>query len=95
MTYILWTSDFALYPWVYLKDKHNTFGYLLSFKLRVTSYFCRSLCPIHVFHGPVILPFICDRIKYEGIILWILVQSDSVNDVILFAGHCDLFFMVQ
>ena len=35
--------------------------------------------------------FICDRIKYECIIFWIFVQSESVNDVILFAGHCDLF----
>ena len=26
--------------------------------------------------------------------LWILVQSDIVNDLILFVGHCDLYFMV-
>ena len=31
----------------------------------------------------------------EGIILWILVQSDTVTDLILFAGHCDLYFMGQ
>ena len=35
-------------------------------------------------------------IDKEGIILWILVQSDiPVNDLILFVGHCDLHFMVQ
>ena len=45
--------------------------------------------------GQVLLPCISDSIKYEDIILWILVQSDSVNDLILFGGHCDLYFMVQ
>ena len=25
---------------------------------------------------------------------WILVQSDIINDLILFVGHCDLYFMV-
>ena len=48
-----------------------------------------------IFHGPVILPCISGSIKYEGIILWILVQSDTVNDLILFGGHYDLYFMVQ
>ena len=35
--------------------------------------------------------------KKEGIILWTLVQSDAVNDLILhvYVGHCDLYFMVQ
>ena len=61
------------------------FGYLFSFTVRVTSYFYRSLWPI--FHGPVILPCISNSINYEGIILWILVQSDTVSDLILFGGH--------
>ena len=34
-------------------------------------------------------------IKQECITLWILVQSDTVNDFILFVGQCDLYFMVQ
>ena len=46
-------------------------------------------------HGPVILPCISDSIKYKGIILQTLVQSDSVNDIIQFAGYCGLYFMVQ
>ena len=30
-------------------------------------------------------------IRYKGTILWILVvQSDTVNDLVLFADHCDL-----
>ena len=28
-------------------------------------------------------------------LIWILVQSDTVNDLILFGGHCDLYIMVQ
>ena len=31
----------------------------------------------------------------ECITLWILVQFDTVNDLILFVGQCDLYFMVQ
>ena len=56
-------------------------------------YFCRSLWLI--FLGPVILPCISDCFKLEDIILWIVVQSDTVNDFILYVGHCDLYFMVQ
>ena len=26
LTYITWPSDFALYIWLYLIDKHHTFG---------------------------------------------------------------------
>ena len=48
-----------------------------------------------IFHGPVILPYISVIIKYEGIILWILVQCGTVNDIILYIDHCDLYFMVQ
>ena len=45
--------------------------------------------------GPVILPCISDSIIYNGIILCTLVQSGTVNGIVLFAGHCDLYFMVQ
>ena len=27
--------------------------------------------------------------------LWILLQSDTVNDLIFFVDHCDLYFTVQ
>ena len=50
MTYISWSSDFALFS---------------------------------------------DSIIYNGIILCTLVQSGTVNGIVLFAGHCDLYFMVQ
>ena len=36
-----------------------------------------------------------DRIKLEGIIIWILVQSDTVMELILPVGPCDLYFIVQ
>ena len=39
----------------------------------------------------MILPCISYHIKKEGTILWILVQSDTVNDLILFIGDCDIF----
>ena len=29
------------------------------------------------------------------LIFWILVQFDTVSDLILFGFHCDLYFMVQ
>ena len=36
-------------------------------------------------------------VKLEVIMLWIrvLVQSDTVSNLILFVGHCDLYSMVQ
>ena len=42
---------------------------------------------------PVILHCILYPIKQECITLWILVQSDTVNDLTLFVGQCDLYFM--
>ena len=36
-----------------------------------------------------------EKIIHLRIILWILVQSDTVNDLILLGGHCDLYIMVQ
>ena len=35
------------------------------------------------------------KIVHLCIILWILVQSYTVNYLILFGGHCDLYIMVQ
>ena len=48
----------------------------------------------HIFHVPVILHCISHPIKQDCITLWILVQSDTVNDLKLFVGQCDLYFMV-
>ena len=84
MTYISWSSDFASYLWLYLIDKHQILGTCSVSHL----IFCRSLCSI--FHGPVILP--CNS---DYILIWILVLSDTVNEPILFVGHCDLYFMIQ
>ena len=38
-----------------------------------------------------IMPCISDHIKKEGILLWILVRSDSVSDLVVFVGYCDLY----
>ena len=71
VTYISWSSDFALYFWLYLIDKHHTLGTCSVPYCEWLHIFCRSLWLI--FHGPVILPCISDPIKWEGIIFWILV----------------------
>ena len=47
--------------------------------------------PLTFSHGPVILPYYL----IINIIPGIDDQSDTVNDLILFIGHCDLHFMVH
>ena len=46
-------------------------------------------------HGSVILPYISNTVSWINILPGIVDQSDTVNDLILFIGHCDLQFMVQ
>ena len=43
----------------------------------------------------MIFSYVSDPIKWEGMIFWILVQSDTVDNLILFVGHRDLYFMGQ
>ena len=45
-------------------------------------------------HGPVtaVFPILFNVFKF---IPGIVEQSDTVNDLILFIGHCDLHFLVQ
>ena len=50
---------------------------------------CRSLW--HIFHGPVILPYILKTIWCMNILIW---DFESVWPEIN-VGHCDLYFMVQ
>ena len=75
----------------YLIDKHHTLTTCSVSHCESPQIYLRSLW--HIFHGWVILPFISDCIKLICTILWILVQSDTVNDPILFVGDCDLYFM--
>ena len=56
MTYILWSSDFALYLGNYSVAEHHTLGLCVSMTGCLTSKYLKSLCPIC--HGPVILPYI-------------------------------------
>ena len=92
VTYISWSSDFALYFLLYLIDKHHTLG---TCSVPYCEWLRIFVDHCDIFHGPVILPCISDPIKWEGIIFWILVPSDTFNDLIPFVGHCDLYFMVQ
>ena len=48
-----------------------------------------------IFHGPLILLNICNTISWIYTILWILVQYDTMSDLIILVDHCDLYFMVQ
>ena len=41
------------------------------------------------------IPYISSTIQKTSIIPWIMVQSYTVNDLILLIGHCDLYFMVH
>ena len=93
MSYILRSSDLALYVWLFLIDNPHTLG-TCSVSTASDLIFFVGHCD-NVFHGPVCLPCISDSIKYEGIILWILVHWDTVNDLILVEDHCDLYFMAQ
>ena len=36
-----------------------------------------------------------EKIIHLCIVLWILVQSYTVNDLILFGGQCDLYIMIE
>ena len=46
-----------------------------------------------IFHGPVILSNISKTSLWICIILGIKVWGDSMNDLILDEGQCDLYFM--
>ena len=91
MTYISWSSNFALH----LEDCMNIVvqDYESVWPDIWPQNKCRSLWPI--FHGPVILPYILKTIWYMNTILlfyesvWPDVWS-KIN-----VGHCDLYFMVQ
>ena len=53
----------------------------------------RSLWPI--FHGPVILPCIWRLFDVSTSYFGIMSQYDTMFDLKLNVGHCDLYFMVQ
>ena len=54
-----------------------------------------SILCIRKFHLSYPPPTHRKKIIHLCIILWILVQSYTVSDLILFGGHCDLYIMVQ
>ena len=67
-----------------LSNRVSYFGYLFSFTLWVTSCFVGH-CDLYFIAQWLCFVSHSDSIKCEGIILWILVQSDTVNDLLLFA----------
>ena len=46
-------------------------------------------------HGQVILPYISNSVNGFYIILGRVDQSDSMNDHILYIGHCDIYVMAH
>ena len=68
VTYISWSSDFALYFEGYLINEHHTLGLWVSMTWNWPQNICRSLWSI--FHGPAILPYILKTIWYMNTILW-------------------------
>ena len=79
LTYIIWSSDFALYLWPYLIDKHHTW-ILVQFHVSDLIVFVGH-CDLY-FMVLWFLPCISHWIKLEGITLLIFVQSDTVNDIL-------------
>ena len=75
-----------LYLWLYLIDS-IILWVLVQFHTASDLIIFVDNTPI--FPGQAILPCISHRIKYEGIIL---LKSDTVNDLILFTGHCGPIF---
>ena len=71
MTYISWSSDFALYPYI-LKTIWCMYIILSEYETVRPGVWpqnkCRSLWPI--FHGPVIVPYTLKTISCMNIIIW-------------------------
>ena len=93
LTYISWSSDFALYLEDYLMYEHHTLGLWVSMTRHLTSNKYMWLWPI--FHGPVILPYNLKTIWCMNIILWDYgsVWPDIWPQINI--CDCDLYFMVQ
>ena len=66
--------------------------FFVRFGFFIKKFTFRILC-IRKFH--LSQPPTPEKIIHLCIILWILVQSDIVSDLILLGGHCDLYIMVQ
>ena len=93
LTYISWSSDFILYLQHYFMDLHNTSDIGSVWNCEWPHNTSRSKRSI--FHGTVISLNISNTIWWIYIILGILVQNDSMGDLIILIDHYDLYFMVQ
>ena len=88
MTYISWSSVFALYLAAWTSYFGIMSQYDTTFDLEINVGHC-------IFHGPVILPYILKTTWYMNTILrdYESVWSDVWPKINV--GHCDLYFMVQ
>ena len=81
LTYISWSSDLTLYLLHYFLVLHHALDISSIWQYKWSLNTSRSVWPI--FHGPVILLNISNTIGWIYIILGILVQYDTVGDIII------------
>ena len=93
LTYISWSTDFALYFEDYLIYEHHTLGLWVSMTRCSTLKKCRSLWPM--FYGPVILPLSWRLFDVWTSYFRIMSQYNPTFDLKINVGHYDLYFMVQ
>ena len=93
VTYISWSSDFALYVEDYLMDKCHNWN--------IGSMWCKDL-PHKMYvgqwsalHGPVILSYILNTFWWRNFVLKILIQSNIKFDLQIYMWVSDLYFVVQ
>ena len=83
-----------------LMDTTETREFILgqtSYTFKYSSYNASMQPPVSLIfiHSPVILPYISNTVSWINIILDIVDQSDTLNDLIIYIGHFDLHSMVE
>ena len=46
-------------------------------------------------HIPLVLPYISNTIEWIFLLLWLMIRTNTVSDLILIVGQCGLYFMAQ
>ena len=93
MTYISWSSDFALYLEDYLIYEHYTLGLWVSMT--------RCLTEKNVGHCDLYFMVKCFCLISWKLFsnwtsnFWTMSKYDPTSDLKIFIGHCDIYFMVQ
>ena len=91
---------YIFYGSVTVSCRWRVFNYYGSYLSNGSVWLCKWPYTIHkplwyTFHGPVIFPYFSNFIRWICTILGIMGQLDTVNDFIIFKGHCELQFMIH